>query len=219
MDRKYSITELSQLSGLANKYISDHGDGKMEITKFYRNKPEDYFDDILVCENGIMKPYLKYFNGDCRCPINGKLKGLFFAGKCNKMGEIPKKSPFGDTRLILPVSDLFTDEHNLYFADFYCNQNHGRKLHYVTVVITKPGRIADRICRRDLLQLNEMDNPYLTIDVNGCVEIARDVTVEIFYTDSIDITYVELINVHTFGKGTSSEMGIAKIRSCRICNL
>jgi hypothetical protein len=47
---------------------------------------------------GIMEPYMKDNNGDQASPINGAIKGLFFAARVDRISGLPpQQSPFGDT--------------------------------------------------------------------------------------------------------------------------
>ncbi|XP_071115344.1 phytanoyl-CoA hydroxylase-interacting protein-like [Haliotis cracherodii] len=196
------------------------------VSTLYRNKPSSYFDDIRQNNNNIMEPYLKSKGGDPRCPINGKVKGLFFNVTLVD-GTLPDKSPFGDTRVEVPLSEVFDDSANLYFADFYCKPHRRRgdvhitkRVHYVTLVLTDSGSDADSFCKTHLLKLDLCTNIYLTkhkltyrsLDCSG-------VHVEVMYTNAIDMTGRDLISTGTLGQGQSIPGGIAKFVGCSTCNL
>ena len=224
--KPFSPQQLHQLEEKARNLVSKtKNQATASITRLYRNKPADYFFNILKNYNGLMKPYEKDYNGDPCCPINGQIDGLFFSGMVDKKGNLPTRSPFGDTRFIMPIHKLFNQYTNLYFADFYCN-NKDRQPHYITLVITVPGSSADRFCSPRLLLLDKYSNPYFCIDYRmGCVRINKTVWIEILYTETVDLLH-EMMNgstwqrgVETIGKGSSSDKGIPKNPKCKVCNL
>ncbi|XP_067675190.1 phytanoyl-CoA hydroxylase-interacting protein-like [Haliotis asinina] len=204
------------------------------VSILYRNKPTSYFDDIKENHNNIMKPYLKDNGGDPRCPINGRLKGLFF-NVTLQGGTIPHKSPFGAKRVKVPLSEVFDDSANLYFADFYCKRprprnrfgrrsgmvSHRRsKVHYVTLVLTRSGSDADSFCQQHLLKLDPQDNIYLS--KKSCIykTLDRDaVHVEVMYTEDVDLTDRDLTSTPTIGAGESTPGGIPKTVGCSICKV
>src|ERR1700733_5139423 len=105
----------------------------------YRNKPLEYFEEILANGGGIMKTYEKDNSGDPASPINLRLMGLSFTAsvRAGSTTGLPiPVSPFGNTRLHVPATELLKKTHNLYFSDFYC---HGRqsRLHHVMLVLTR----------------------------------------------------------------------------------
>ncbi|XP_071113014.1 uncharacterized protein [Haliotis cracherodii] len=132
--------------------------GRYNVTKFYRNKPESYYDNIMSNRAGVMEKYLKDNNGDPYCPINNKINGLFFSGSKNKK-KIPYFSFFGNRRLFIPVEELFTSDTRMYFSDFYCHKD----THYVTVVVTKMGSAEDRFCEERLIEQDLQANPFFTV--------------------------------------------------------
>ena len=82
----------------------------------YRCKPKEYFSSIQSAD-GIMKKYPKDSqasipHGDPCSPINSsnpceRPKGLFFTANVNRVsGKLPPFSPFGDTRLVVPIETL-----------------------------------------------------------------------------------------------------------------
>lgn len=67
---------MSQLLNKANDislylYISVDEDVCRLFKVFYRCKPRQYFDDIRVLYNCVMRPYIKDANGHPASPING----------------------------------------------------------------------------------------------------------------------------------------------------
>jgi len=149
----------------------------------YRNRWKSYFRDIFATHGGIMKVYVKDNSGDPASPINGQINGLFFMAK-NIKGQPPADSPFGEWRIQIPSDVLLSMAPNLYFADFYCMTG---RIHYVTLVATKPGSTTDKYCRDKLLPLSH-DNPFLF--KRGRQWHVCDtpyILVELFYTEDINI--------------------------------
>ena len=216
----YSIEELARLEEKARCFTNkEFCNIDPEIHILYRNKPKKYFEEIFEGD-GIMETYKKDDGGDPRCPINNKLPGLFFLGK-----KYNHSSPFGDTRIEIPVGDLFSIDHNLYFADFFCmSPNH----HYVTTVVTVPGSQADRFCKRSLLQLDKYNNPYMKLSWDGrrvYMAQGKYIWVEVFYTEDINVrtgcekNQYKLTRSDIIGEGQSRPNGILKRSRCDICNL
>ncbi|XP_046365376.2 phytanoyl-CoA hydroxylase-interacting protein-like [Haliotis rufescens] len=188
-----------------------------DVYYLYRNKPNSYFQDINNNYNGIMKKRLKDSGGDPRCPINSRLGGLFF-GVTLHGGVIPDKSPFGNTRVKVPLSEVFHGTSNLYFADFFCKPSRNR-IHYVTLVLTKADSEADMFCRENLIKLNVMNNLYLRKQSLGYSTLKRSkVFVDVFYTEDIDISNRILSSTGIYGRGQSVG-GIPKAGGCGICNV
>jgi hypothetical protein len=189
----------------------------------YRNRWREYFDDIFRIGGGVMKVYEKDDSGDPASSINGKIKGLFFMAK-NVNGQPPPESAFGEVRLQVPAPVLIGAAPNLYFADFYCMRG---RLHYVTLVMTKPGSQADRFCSERLMRLDVTNNPFLfsrgqQIYCNDTYHLL----VELFYTEDVDVNYVVkncrarlLFDIPTVGRGRSTPGGIPKNQFCQTCNL
>ncbi|XP_071113426.1 phytanoyl-CoA hydroxylase-interacting protein-like [Haliotis cracherodii] len=196
------------------------GDDYDQVSDLYRNKPSSYFKNIRRHHGNIMVPYVKDDGGDPRCPINGRLNGLFF-GVTLYRGDLPDMSPFGNTRVIVPLDELFDDSANLYFADFYCKPSR-KHIHYVTLVLTDAGSDADRFCRRHLIQLDPYNNNYLWKDEFSDTYMTLDqseVQVEVMYTESIDMSHRHLTSTPTIGQGHSTPGGISKSENCDICNV
>ena len=215
----FSKQELCQLKEKARKLSGN----LQTITYFYRNKSPEYFNDIMEKHDGMMKPYIKDLNGDPKCPINGCINGLFFMGRPhgNSSTKLPRRSPFGRRRFIIPAPRLFNCNCNLYFSDFWCHYN----THYVSVVVTKKGSKTDELCHQYLQKLDLTDNGFLELQADGGVRISTSVWIEIFYTEAIDINEerehhgAQMKTTGVFGRGKSREFGMSKKKSCPVCNL
>ena len=213
-------SELSQLVIKAEQYISDW----LPVRFAYRNKPCAYFQNIMYKNGGVMEVYLKDNNGDPGSPINGQIKGCFFAVRPDPItGKIPDVSPFGDTRIIIPVTMLLSKDFNLYFTDFFCTNS--KNIHYITLVVTKKNSPADKFCRTKLPPLNWYTNPFLCIHMfqDYCTFFCSvEPRVELLYTENINLRspYVKWeYQVRTLGAGYSTEGGLLKRPNCTICNL
>lgn len=171
-----------------------------------------------------METYIKDDSGDPGSPINGRLNGLFFMASVkpgSKTGEPNVDSAFGERRVLVPAKELLAKASNLFFADFYCMQG---KVHYVTLVMTRPGSNADRFCSSHLLSLdvrNRADNPFLFYNEAGKLQVcsSKNFIVELYFTEDIDIRGYEMCTTPTFGKGHSTVGGIPKNPECTKCNL
>ena len=221
-------SELKKLLQKAENFLlCGVNNNQLPVKHAYRNKSRHYFDNIRINKSDIMEVYIKDNNGDPGCPINGQIKGLFFAVRPEPSTmNIPNISPFGDTRIILPVRKLIQPETKFYFADFYCNH----KIHYITLVATIPNSTADKFCEKYLLKLSLESNPFFyrrSSDpfFHGINEPAfyccREPIVEILYTENIDLSedYIKWESVRTIGRGSSTPGGLPKRQSCTICNL
>ena len=214
----YSKENLRELEGLAQRYIENKGESFRIIHSLYRNKPQEYFDEING-RDGTMTTRVKDSGGDPRCPLNRRLSGLFFFGWVTPGGRRLDSSPFGNRRIIIPIHHLFTEGHRLYFADFYCMSD--SEHHYVTLVVTNRQSEADTFCKENLLSLDMCENPYMKVS-DGEVNIAANLWVEVFYTEDINIREVTGINYEKceiIGKGESKPDGIPKNLYCEKCNL
>ena len=221
--------ELQILLERAKKYKDIETGGTMlPVKRVYRNKPREYFEHIRRNRKNIMEVYTKDNNGDPRCPINGKIDGLFFGVRPDPSTmDIPNVSPFGEMRITIPVDALVNLSTRLYFADFYCHN----KIHYVTLVTTQPNTIQDIFCRNHLPELSFVTNPFwirqTAVTIWGktsdkamfyCCEEPR---VEVFHTQDVDLEedYIEWDTVKTIGRGHSTPGGIPKRLGCSTCNL
>ena len=194
------------------------------VTHLYRNKPLLHFLNIYNNTNGIMLKYIKNFGGDPASTLNRKLHGLFFSANVDPTtGLPPPVSYYGEQRIHIPVSFMITPDTNLYFADFYCHY----VKHKVTLVVTLKGSEADEFCHKRLMPLNQSFNEFLFRSPDSNVAMVNTrVTVEVFYTESIDI--VNLLESKcaylTTVKQTGNPLlktivGIPKRKDCKICNL
>nr|XP_022337066.1 phytanoyl-CoA hydroxylase-interacting protein-like [Crassostrea virginica] len=194
------------------------------VTYLYRNKPLLHFLNICNNTNGIMFKYIKNFGGDPASTLNRKLHGLFFSANVDPTtGLPPPVSYYGDQRIHIPVSLMITPFTNLYFADFYCHYVN----HKVTLVVTRKGSEADNFCRSRLLPLNQSFNEFLYLSPGSHVAMVNTrVTVEVFYTESIDIMnllkskYAYMTTVKQSGNPLlKTIVGIPKRKDCQICNI
>ncbi len=205
-------SELQKLAKKAKDFAGEHG--KLPVQLAYRNKPRKYFDQILS-EDNIMKVYLKSNNGDPGCPANEETKGLFFAVRPYRKTHLPPRSPFGDTRVCLPIQELIKGK-KLYFADFWCHD----KIHHVPLVVTKPNSEADNFCAENLPQLSVNNNPFIWNEGSNffCCEKPD---VDLLYTEDIDLTdpHIQWETVETIGQGEADPTGIPKKETCETCNL
>ncbi|XP_071134181.1 uncharacterized protein [Mytilus edulis] len=196
------------------------------IQYFYRNKSKEYFDMIMKQLNGQMRPYLKSNGGEQGSVVNGRLFGLFFSTYIDTTTNMPGPySHFGPIRLYIQCLEMFNPECNLYFADFYCHD----KRHHVTVIVVPKFSIDNEFCRQYLKELDIFYNPYLCLRVqcNGALTVMAnmDVTVEVFYTETVNVRralalkYGFIEKTKTIGRGYAHPSGIPKNPSCTICNL
>ncbi|XP_022341814.2 uncharacterized protein LOC111135772 isoform X1 [Crassostrea virginica] len=194
------------------------------VKYLYRNKPLLHFLHIFTNTKGIMFKYIKNFGGDPASTLNRKLHGLFFSANVDpKTGDPPPVSYYGDQRIHIPVSFMITPDTNLYFADFYC---HNIK-HKVTLVVTLKGSKADEFCSARLKSLNQSYNEFLyrSPDSTDAMVNTR-VTVEVFYTESIDIGKLLESRIAYFTTVQSEGnpflktlLGRPKREGCKTCNL
>jgi hypothetical protein len=221
----FTKAEYHTLYQMAVQYKNTRNRGIHRIKYLYRNKPRSYFDRIFEQDNGVMYPYRKDFNGDTSSIINGCINGLFFSTSLDlRTHKPPLNSYFGETRLSINALELFHCNCNLYFVDFYCHYH----AHYVTVLLTPMNSQTDIFCRDRLLRLNIYDNPFMLLkwSRNGWHVLAdHNVHVEVFYTEKIDISYIQRQNIGfinkviPLGRGRSKLLGIPKNKECSICNI
>ena len=217
--------ELLSLLFRAIFYLQQEGNVMKPIQYMYRNKPRSYFEHIITQRGGIMEVYSKDLNGDPGCPINTQIDGLFFnVWVDSKKGQLPKTSPFGECRLVIPAEKLLTEDYNLYFADFYCHSG----LHYITVVAANEGSEADIFCQKSLISLpfQNTENPFFFYNAEKRkFYTSTDVRVEILYTENIDIRKELNFDPRCFYRvtpifaGSSKFLGKPKNETCDICNL
>ena len=193
----------------------------------YRNKLEEYFKEMSTEGGGIMTTYLKDASGDKRSPINGEICGLFFNASARVDGQPFATSPFGNTRVLINVEEIFSLMPNVFFADFFCMRNK-RDRHYVTIVLTKNGSSADKFCNRCLPELSLGSNPFLC-KRDGQFWVSKDVYVEVFVTEDLNVkSMIERgvaemqYNIPSTGMlGRTSQGGCAGTKStdCERCNI
>lgn len=108
-------------------------------------------------------------NGHKQSPINGKISGVFLQIWDRHGG--PSVSIYADRKLLIPVKSIIrAQEHNLYFADFYCQnvkQKENRKIHYVILVICRAESKEDNFCKEHLVPLIWSNNPFVVARSNG----------------------------------------------------
>ncbi|KAE9555694.1 hypothetical protein FO519_001046 [Halicephalobus sp. NKZ332] len=214
----FSIAEMEQL---LERALSFCGDGRSNVHPFrilYRCKPEYYWQDIVETSNSIMIKYIKDENGQAASPINGAIYGLFFSARLLPSGALPSSSPFGNIRMSLPAEVLLhPDRVNFYFSDFYCNT----QTHYVTVVVCVKESKTDQFCRAQLIPLHP-NNPFIgVIKSHRGFEfyVSKKVWVEMYYTESIPISWGRFDRIKATGLGTSKIGGLPHNKTCKVCNL
>ena len=214
------LTKSTSFMSQQHRYLNLH---YLPCPYFYRNKPHEYFNNIFCYQAGIMTVYRKNKNGDPASPINGQLHGLFFSVNVDVMTGLPVvPSLHGPTRLNILSWYMFQVAPNIYFCDFYCHY----RSHHVTLVMTKPGSDADRVCTSRLQPLNNLYNPFLYIDlISHTVWVTTQVWVQIFYTENIDLHDV-IQNGFGFIEDVPSQPapvttieGVPKNPLCSICNI
>lgn len=192
----------------------------VEIKELYRNKPKQYWDEILEYKDGLMEIYIKDNSGHSENLINGKINGLFFSGRLRSSGsKFPISSPFGGLRLKVDCTSILDPKkHNFYFADFYCNST----VHYVTIVVCVIGSHTDEYCKNNLIKIDKFNNQFINCDFEFCHRkffINNNIWIEIFYTEDIDIRDKKLKKVRATGARSSKVNGVPNNKCCRICNL
>ncbi|XP_062570343.1 phytanoyl-CoA hydroxylase-interacting protein-like isoform X1 [Saccostrea cucullata] len=221
--------ELKKLQDKCVNFIkASDSDKFLRLRYMWRDKPLDYWENILNEKDGQMVPYTKDCNGDQRSALNGNIAGLFFGcALYPKNGKPPWFSYLGNRRLYISSTAIFRKPVRLYFADFYCHT----KNHFATLVLTKTDSKQDNFCRdHNLPQLDMKNNPFLKIQtINGVDEVfvTVGVRVEVLYTETIDVNEVttgkyktgRFVWVKPSGRGRSRPGGIPKNPACRICNL
>ena len=194
----------------------------MECLWMYRNKPEEYFQDIFENRQGVMRGYTKDFNGDPASVINGRLKGLFFMANMDpETGYPPLFSPFGLCRLHMIPTTLLRIDTNLYFADFFCYTS----VHYVTLVIAMKATEEDNFCEERLIKLNPHQNPFLFLRERDRMRafVSTNIWVEVLYAGDIFLD-AELRRHGAFIKkipfrNMQKPAGIPKNNDCTKCNI
>uniref|UniRef100_A0A7E4UVY5 PHYHIP_C domain-containing protein n=1 Tax=Panagrellus redivivus TaxID=6233 RepID=A0A7E4UVY5_PANRE len=150
------------------------------VGKLYRCKPQQYWQDILDFNDGIMEPCpIKDEIEHAENRINSTLEGLLFSTELNK-GSTDFKYH------VYPEEILHPYEVNFYFGDFYCTANNP-KTHFVTIVVCKKLSPSDIFCTNNLHSLN-MGNPFLKIGLTmSWYEMNKHVVTEFFYTEELSL--------------------------------
>lgn len=118
----------------------------------------------------------------------------------------------------MPAPHLLNPDCNMYFSDFYCIY----AIHYVTVVVTRPGSLADQFCAKQLVRLSPRDNVFICVRpsiYDGRLEywVNGNVWVEMLVTEDVDIRVGRFSLVRSTGESTPG--GLKNNRFCQICNL
>jgi len=221
----YTRNEMVEMMTKANNYV--RGGILRECSHFMRDKGEDYFEDIQLRNNGIMRPYPKDGHGSQQSPIVGNLNGLFFSTSVDDLAI--QGSIYGSKRFKIEASALIDSSTRAYFGDFYCVP--GLRIprpHYITLILTKCGTAADNFCRSHLVSLDLSNNPFCTIvheiDGVGVRIISKDhLHVEILYTEEINIQPMltggraTLTNVNVARLGANLRSPRSKTQNCVYC--
>jgi hypothetical protein len=152
----YAVLTLDDIRKLHQKALADSRTCSPR-TVLYRNKSPEYFASMFAADRGVMKVYAKDPSGDQASPINGRIDGLFFMAEVepgSTRGEPVRVSPFGGTRMTVPVDVMLAAAPRLYFADYYCMRG---RFHYITLVMCKAGSTPDEFCAEHLLKLDVND--------------------------------------------------------------
>ncbi|XP_061564251.1 phytanoyl-CoA hydroxylase-interacting protein-like isoform X1 [Cololabis saira] len=213
----YSTVQLKQLLQKAEA-IS----GRMlPFTVFYRNQLREYVQQDGDTGCSVMLPSVKDNSGSHGSPISGKLEGIFFS--CNtefNTGKPPQDSPYGPYRFQVRADVLFHRDTNLYFGDFYCMYT---SYHYVVLVLTPAGSAGDVFCKGRLPPLDRSDNRFLTCreDEDGSLSFrhAQDVTLEVIYTEPVDLSLGTLAQIQGHQLMSLSTLNAKKDPSCKTCNI
>uniref|UniRef100_K1QBQ2 Argininosuccinate lyase n=1 Tax=Magallana gigas TaxID=29159 RepID=K1QBQ2_MAGGI len=194
------------------------------VTHLYRSKPILYFLDIFNNSGGIMEKYIKNLGGDPASTLNRRLHGLFFSSSADPLtGQPPAVSYYGDQRIHIHIGFMIDQSRNLYFADFYCHYVN----HRVTLVITLKGSEADAFCRQRLRALDPAYNEFLYRRPHEHYAMVNTkVTVEVFYTEDINIFRLLRLNLAyltSVQQSSNAELktviGLPKRIDCKICNI
>jgi len=184
---------------------------------FYRDKDKEYYEYCQYGCNGLLLPILKNKNGDPASPINGSINGIFMGVNVNrKTGKLPANSPFGYLRFHIPIENVYGNDFNLYFADFYCHL--GSKSHHLVLVITRADSAVDNFCKFHLPMLDRTNNPFLYQDpIAGRMMHNTSVWIDIIYTEMIAMNegWFDIVHHCSIGR----KMGKPKNASCRVCNI
>ena len=199
-----SMGEVELLKKTAVTIVRNENSQPFPATFLYRNNHPEYFEDIKQNKGNMMLVSPKNSSGDLRCPIVNNLRGIEFS--VGSWNLLPRKSPFGDTRVVIPLERIIhINVCNLYAADLYC---YG-KGHHVLLVVTRSGSPADIFCAQRLPQLpwipsNPYENPFLFFDTQaGTFYVTFSVWISVFYTENVRIDQATDFFKCGFGKRNS----------------
>ena len=218
MPDAFRVEQVELLKKTAIAVVRNENSQPFPAKFLFRNNHPEYFEDIQQKGN-MMQVSPKNPSGNVRCPIINKLQGVEFnVGSRN----LPRKSPFGDTRIVIPSQRLINPFlYGLYFCDLYC---YG-KGHQVLLVVTRSGSPVDKFCAQRLPRLPwipnnpDFENPFLFYDQQtGILHVTFAVWVSVFYTENVRIDESTDFFEHGFGRRTVG-YGKPKEESCIICNL
>ncbi|XP_021365843.1 uncharacterized protein LOC110458463 isoform X2 [Mizuhopecten yessoensis] len=214
--------EVLELYIKATRFVLRRPPNYFNISHFYRNKSEEYFNNIMNTD-GLMHKYDKNFGGDQASTLNKQVQGLFFSAAVDPVTRLPPDfSFFGPVRLHVPTFVLLNRNMNMYFSDFYCHYfNHKDQL-----VLTVKGSPTDHYCSERLVLVDQTNNPFLIrYGFTEIVQVTMNVTVEVFYTEDLHVAALMLFSNVFFtttkqqGNALAMVNGIPKNRHCGVCNL
>ncbi|KAH7732061.1 Protein M01B2.12 [Aphelenchoides avenae] len=187
-EERYSLQDMYLLYGKALKYAQ---------TGVWKNSAWLRRDMDVERKNDVERKQkinatLKNNNGHKPSPINEALCGVFLQVSWS-FYEGHVKSPYGTERILLPLEPiLYPRLHNLYFADFYCQDVWNRHIHYVILVVCRVGSEEDFFCCENLVQLAWRANPFFrvadhTYEVSTGDQQNSHYLVHLFYAHDIDL--------------------------------
>ncbi|KAK3585553.1 hypothetical protein CHS0354_022962 [Potamilus streckersoni] len=214
--------EVTELLIKGETFARQQNTNFVQISYLYRNKWPQYYNTVLLLCDGIMYKYPKNWTGDKASTLHRNLNGLFFSANIDfKTGAPPECSFYGPVRLNIPAIHFLQPDKNLYFADFYCHYTN----HKVMLVVTEKGEDSDKWCNSRLVQLNQFGNPFLFRTLDGQVYVTKGITVELFYTENINVGFLLqyagafFYCVTPIGDARHTVLGIPKNPNCNICKL
>jgi hypothetical protein len=107
----YSIDDLKRLYEKAEVFNAAYEWPEFRQCKWlYKNKPHWWWSNDVIRDNGGVIPLkVKGAGGDPRCPLNGRLEGIFFSVAVTSNYSLPQESPFGNTRWKLPIATAYRE--------------------------------------------------------------------------------------------------------------
>ncbi|KAK3585551.1 hypothetical protein CHS0354_022960 [Potamilus streckersoni] len=218
-------TEVNELFVKSSEFVGRHGlSGDLEITHMYRDKLPDYFDFIFHKNGGIIPCYYKTLSGDKASSLHFNIKGIFFHTFVDFTTLKPPPISYQGSMRLHIAAQMFFDNVNIYFADFYCHY----KSHKVTLVFAYKGTEGDKFCQPRLKKLDPYDNPFLYRTSEGRIFVNSGVRVEVIYTAPIYARnilktfgpyYIFFTHVHPVGNPGNIVKSKPKNADCNVCNL